>query len=781
MQRGLGVWDAAADAALLSQAVGRPVRVACAGGAPAASTQIAVGATLHPVGPSRHVTVDTDRVPWRRPSLARLLSHESPVVRVGPAIDMPYQVDGTAIFSPGRIDVPIPEMSTDDIVHANVFAAESFIDELARDQGESPVDFRLGRIDHPRSVRVIRDVSRRAQWGANLDASDDVRRGRGFAFVSQPDAAGEPAQSVTAWVVDVAVDPDGGVSVTRVVAGQESATMSAPPLEGTPVHASDRTQIGTQLETRVRQAAQRMIQTPPTFDTDTSLPDEAAHLPIVPMAVDVTQSGPASASPGDLGWRPAIDAPAAAAIANAIFDATGVRLRSPPFQTLGNRRLLATRPENKARAWTAVLAGGLGLAAAGLLAASPWRSAIPPAVFDPGLYSEQAIERGQRVAAAGDCVVCHTAPGGVPNVGGLALDTPFGAIYSTNITPDRDTGIGAWSLPAFERAMREGIHRDGRHLYPAFPYTSFAKMSDGDIQSLYAYLMTREPVAHTPPATALAFPYNVRGVMAGWNTLFLDRGVYQPDPTQSLAWNRGAYLVQGAGHCGACHTPRNPLGAEKRGMADFLAGGTAEGWEAPALNGRSRSPLPWTETDFFQYLRTGYSARHGVAAGPMAPVVQSMAALPDADIAAMSTYLVSLQAEPDVKREVLTVTQLEQRGNDRADLLHGLGARLYQGACAVCHDPGQGPASQAARPSLALATSLHSDSPDNLLQVILQGIQSPAHPDLGVMPGYADVLDDVQIEALALYLQQRHTDSAAPWTGVRDRARELRAGHAPAR
>ena len=228
---------------------------------------------------------------------------------------------------------------------------------------------------------------------------------------------------------------------------------------------------------------------------------------------------------------------------------------------------------------------------------------------------------------------------GVVNAGGRAIETPFGTIYSTNITPDVETGIGAWSYPAFERAMREGIHRDGRQLYPAFPYTHFARTTDADLQALYAYLMAQTPVRAENRKPALMFPFNWRPLMAGWNALFHRAEVFEADTRQSAEWNRGAYLVEGLGHCSACHSPRNALGAEK--ASAYLAGGFAEGWEAPPLTSLSHAPIPWSEDELFAYLRSGESRFHGVAAGPMAPVVKELAALPDPDIRAMAVYLAS--------------------------------------------------------------------------------------------------------------------------------------------
>ncbi|HFK4651979.1 TPA: cytochrome c, partial [Serratia marcescens] len=196
--------------------------------------------------------------------------------------------------------------------------------------------------------------------------------------------------------------------------------------------------------------------------------------------------------------------------------------------------------------------------------ALPWRAEIAPvATPGAGTWSAATLERGRQLAAAGDCAVCHTASEGATNAGGLAMATPFGTLYSTNITPDVATGIGNWSFTAFDRAMRQGVARDGRHLYPAFPYTAFSKMTDGDMQALYAYLMSQPAVRQSNPANQMRFPFNLRPLMAGWNALFLRQGEFQPDPQQSAQWNRGAYLVNGLGHCAACHSPRNLLGAEK--------------------------------------------------------------------------------------------------------------------------------------------------------------------------------------------------------------------------
>jgi nicotinate dehydrogenase subunit B len=408
----------------------------------------------------------------------------------------------------------------------------------------------------------------------------------------------------------------------------------------------------------------------------------------------------------------------------------------------------------------ALFAAVVGISAAAL----PWRSISPIARPDASVFSAATIARGQQLAALGDCAVCHTSANGVLNAGGRAIETPFGTITSTNITPDAETGIGAWSYPAFERAMREGIHRDGRHLYPVFPYTHFARATDADLQALYAYLMAQAPVRAEAPKNALAFPFNLRPLLAGWNALFHQASVFQADATKSESWNRGAYLVEGLGHCSACHSPRNALGAERQ--TAYLAGGFAEGWEAPALTSLSRAPIPWSEDELYAYLRSGESRFHGVAAGPMAPVVKELAALPDQDIRAMAVYLGSFnETAIDKPAQDALAAKLESATSTNAVAASSFGARLYQGACAVCHEVGGAPLF-GSRPSLALNSNLHSTVPDNLIQVILHGIATPASSDLGYMPAFKDSLSDAQVVELASYLRRQFAPDQPAWTDI---------------
>src|SRR5882757_9746873 len=279
-----------------------------------------------------------------------------------------------------------------------------------------------------------------------------------------------------------------------------------------------------------------------------------------------------------------------------------------------------------------------------------WRPAIAavepsaPSSFDPAL-----VKRGRELAAMGNCNDCHTTRGGNAFSGGLPVPTPFGTIYSSNITPDPETGIGRWSEAAFQRAMRSGVDRDGRHLYPTFPYDHFTNVSDDDDRALYAYLMTREAVHAPARQNQLAFPLNQRVVVAGWKLLFLHRGTYQPNPAKSAEWNRGAYLVEGLAHCGACHTPRNALGAE-RASASF-AGGDVDNWHAYAINAQSPSPVPWDADALFVYLRDGWHPDHGVARGPMAQVVSNLSSVQESELRAIATYMAGWFGAPTPDRK----------------------------------------------------------------------------------------------------------------------------------
>jgi len=278
------------------------------------------------------------------------------------------------------------------------------------------------------------------------------------------------------------------------------------------------------------------------------------------------------------------------------------------------------------------------------------------------------------------------------------------------------------------------------------------------------------------PETRLAFPFNLRPLLALWNGLFLEPGIAAPVAARSAQWNRGAYLVDGIGHCGGCHTARNALGAERGGSA-YLGGARVDGWEAQPLTALSMAPLPWSEDELFRYLRHGDTLQHGGAAGPMAMVVRNLGALPDADVRAMAHYLASFNpALPPAEAEARAARRIEQSAaRAREPALVNAAARLFTGACGACHHDGDGPATQGRNLPLALNSNLHAASPDNLLRVVLEGIREPAFPELGHMPAFRDSLDDAQIAELAAWMRQRFAPDQPAWPDLAARVAAMRA------
>ncbi|GAA4326552.1 hypothetical protein GCM10023144_10150 [Pigmentiphaga soli] len=413
----------------------------------------------------------------------------------------------------------------------------------------------------------------------------------------------------------------------------------------------------------------------------------------------------------------------------------------------------------------------LGVAAC----AAAWRPAIEETQSPPPAdsFDQATLARGMQVAAIGDCTSCHTAPHGKPFAGGLPIGTPFGTIYSTNITPDPDTGIGKWSLEAFTRAMRRGVSRDGHLLYPAFPYPHFTHMSDDDIKAVYAYMMTRDPVHAEPPANSLRFPFGFRPLVAGWNLLFLRDGDLPAAPSPELAqdaqWLRGRYLVEGAGHCASCHTPMNAFGAEKTDQA--FAGGFIDGWDVPPLNALSRTPRPWTAAQLSSYLRTGLASEHGAAAGPMLPVTRQLADLPEADAQAIAAYLLSLDPHAGAAPAPQPAAADAEAGADQGSLQRG--ATLFTAACASCHAEHAPMAAIGGRPSLALSTAVNADSPRNVIHLILGGIPFEGSNSAHYMPPFSTMLTDGQIADVATYLRVRVAGRPA-WNGLQDTVAGIR-------
>jgi mono/diheme cytochrome c family protein len=371
------------------------------------------------------------------------------------------------------------------------------------------------------------------------------------------------------------------------------------------------------------------------------------------------------------------------------------------------------------------------------------------------------VSRGAELAAIGDCVICHTARNGPPYAGGRALRTPFGTLHASNITPDRATGIGAWSLKDFSRAMREGIARDGRHLYPALPYQHFTRITDQDMAALYAFIMTRQPVRAETPPNNLSFPANIRGTLVGWNLLYLDKAPWRPDPSRNAEWNRGFYLVDTLGHCGACHTPRNGLGAERADRA--LTGGEAEGWDAPSLRASSPAGTVWTVDALTQYLRTGFAAGHGAAAGPMTAVTEALSTVPIADLRAIAVYVRS-----GLPEEVPPASAAPAPSDATLAAIQP----VFTGACGGCH-AGDAPMARRGIPPLSASAAVNAPGPRNVIEAILHGIPWRDGASAPYMPGFAAVLTDGQIVDLARFVRARYGRGPA-WTGLEDQVRQAR-------
>src|SRR5580704_12374069 len=564
--------DVSADAVLLSRAVGRPVRVQLSreqehAWEPKGTAQLMdVKGGLNADGNVAGYDFATRYPSNGAPTLALLLTGT-----IAPVADVFEMGDRTAVppYDYDNMRVVVHDMPP--IVRAawlrgvsalpNTFAHESYIDELATETGVDPIEYRLRYLKDPRAIDLVNAVAKRADWTPRPRweqpvADGDVVRGRGFAYALYVHSKFPGYGAAwSAWIADVAVNKaTGDVSVTRVVAGQDSGLMINP--EG----------VRHQIEGNVIQSTSRALMEEVSFSGASITSREWGAYPIITFPdipkIDVLMLPRQDQPP--LGVGESASVPSAAAIANAIFDATGVRFRELPFtperilrglrgeqdEVRGALPMAAPQAPASTDRWhnpfatrrgvaaniVALCTAAIGIAAAVL----PWRSIAPVARPDTSVYSAATIARGGQLAALGNCAVCHTDANGAVNAGGRAIETPFGTVWSTNITPDPATGIGAWSYPAFERSMREGIHRDGRHLYPAFPYSHFAKATDADLQALYAFLMAQAPVRAENRATTLAFPFNWRPLMAGWNALFHRAEVFEADPAKSEIWNRGA-------------------------------------------------------------------------------------------------------------------------------------------------------------------------------------------------------------------------------------------------
>jgi mono/diheme cytochrome c family protein len=412
---------------------------------------------------------------------------------------------------------------------------------------------------------------------------------------------------------------------------------------------------------------------------------------------------------------------------------------------------------SRARRYGSILLGLIVLGAAAMfaivLAFSPGRLPFDPhavQMSDPQSY--ETIERGRYLATVGDCAACHTAPGGKPFAGGLAIATPFGTLVATNVTPDPATGIGAWTDEEFVRAVREGIDRAGAYLYPAMPYTAYTKVSRDDVLAIRAYLRTVEPVSHKVEANQLPFPFNIRSAMLGWNLLNFKSGAFEPDADVSAEQNRGAYLVQGLGHCGTCHSAKNILGGDKRD--GFLHGAMLQGWLAPNITADTRTGIgAWSLDEIVDYLKAG--ANHWtLVAGPMAEEVRnSSAAMTDADLHAIAVYLKSLNGGTTATPQPIPA----------ADTRMTAGQAIYQDVCSACHG-GAGLGAERLFPKLAGSAVVQADDPTTLIRVVVAGSRAGATsiaPTAPAMPAMAGRLTDDQVASALTYIRNAWGNAAA--------------------
>lgn len=388
--------------------------------------------------------------------------------------------------------------------------------------------------------------------------------------------------------------------------------------------------------------------------------------------------------------------------------------------------------------------------------------------------AQYSIEETSYEARLSDCVACHSLPGGAPFAGGLAMGSPLGVIYATNITPDKETGIGNYTLADFDRAVRHGVAKDGHRLYPAMPYPSYAKLTDEDVKKLYDYFMFQvEPVSRPNPPSDIPSPLNIRWPLAYWNAVFAPGGVYQNNPEQSEAWNRGAYIVQGPGHCGSCHTERglafNEVALDE-GSSAFLAGAELDGWHASNLRGDNRTGLGrWTEEDIAALLKVGRNAHATVFGSMLEAFNNSTQFFNDADLMAVGTYLKSLpgtKGETDYAYDEAAFAAI-QEGDFSAT-----GAGLYMQQCSNCHAP-DGRGRGTLQPPLAGNPTVMEPDPSSIINILLNGagrMVVAGVPDSYRMTPFRVLMRDDQIADVATYIRTSWGNDAPPVTATEVRA-----------
>ena len=370
------------------------------------------------------------------------------------------------------------------------------------------------------------------------------------------------------------------------------------------------------------------------------------------------------------------------------------------------------------------------------------------------LAQASLVERGAYLARAADCMVCHTTKDGKEYAGGLPFKLPFGTLYSTNITPDKETGIGNYSDQDFLNALHNGTRRDGARLYPAMPYTSYTYITDADALAIKAYLFSLAPVRAVPPANTLAFPFNQRWAMIFWSALFNPDTRFEPDTSKSPEWNRGAYLAEALAHCGECHTPRN-LAFALNNRKKF-GGALTAGWRAFNISSDKATGLgAWSDDDIFSYLSTGHAAGHGTASGPMGEAVDhSFSQMAPEDIRAMVVYLRSVPAIASADLPATTAPAAPASHKDGGSTPDPRGKMVFQGACVSCHG-WTGESSISPFATLTGAWAVNDPSATNVAQIVISGTRRHTPPDAVSMPAFGSAYSDVEIAAVANYVTAR--------------------------
>lgn len=402
-------------------------------------------------------------------------------------------------------------------------------------------------------------------------------------------------------------------------------------------------------------------------------------------------------------------------------------------------------------AWLATAPGPTDFSGGSRVEIADYHGASPSGV-PKNLAQTDLVTRGGYLTRAADCEACHTAKGGVPFAGGRAFDLPFGTLYTPNITPDRETGIGGWTDAQFLRAVHKGIGRDGERLYPAFPFASYTQMTDADVLAIKAYLFALKPVHQIAPANTLMFPVNQRWLMGGWSFLFNSDQRFTPTAERSDEWNRGAYLVEAVAHCAECHTPRNAF----QGLDNRLkfSGGVAEGWIAYNITGdRTTGVGAWSQAELAHYLSTGHAAGRGTASGPMSEVVDlSLSYMTPGDVDAMVAYLTSV---PPIRSASLPAASKQSVSNVAKDgpMLNPIGKRIFEGVCVSCHT-WSGYGSMIAEAQLIGSRAVNDPSATNVALMVIHGTQRNA-AGKPLMPAFGAAYSDEEIADVANYVTAR--------------------------